>query len=119
MDIGILKKHGIDYQAGVKRFMDDSRFYEHMLNEFLKDDNLEKAAEAFALRDYRQLFERAHALKGVSGTLDMTELFHSAGMLTEYLRGGAVPDEQKVAAMYAAMQAAYRKAAAGITAAAD
>lgn len=109
--------YGIDYDAGVRRFMGDSALYEEMLSVFLDDDTLDAAEAAFARGDYKAVFDAAHAMKGAAGNLDMTALYAGARRLTEYLRGNAAPVAAEVGAMLDGMRTEQQRVAAGIKAA--
>ena len=107
MDRTILDENGIDYTAGLRRFMEDRELYEEMLTAFLSDDSFSKALAAFDRKDYAALFEQAHALKGASGNLDMPQLYRAASELTEFLRRNREPDPAQAAALFKKMQSAY------------
>lgn len=117
MNKEILKAHGVDYDAGVRRFMGDEPLYEEMLIAFLADECAANAESALKKQDYKALFEQVHALKGVAGNLDMTELYRAASELTNVLRKEELPGSDAIAAMCETMLAAYRRVMAGIQAA--
>lgn len=119
MNREILEKSGIDYTAGVKRFMDDSELYERVLTAFLSDDSFSNASQAFSRGDNKALFEQTHALKGVCGNLDMTALYRASGELAEYLRHNESPDKAVVGALFERLRSAYCQAADGIRAASE
>lgn len=117
MNRDILEKNGIDYAAGLGRFMEDEELYDEMLTAFLSDDSFSKASEAFSSKDYTMLFEQAHAIKGVSGNLDMRELYRASGELSELLRHDKTPARSAVAALFEQMELAYHQVVNGICAA--
>lgn len=114
-----LLNSGIDYEAGVKRFMNDHELYEGMLTAFLFDDTFSKVSEAYKAHDYVALFAQSHTLKGVSGNLDMTVLYHMASELTEYLRNNGAPEESVVTALFDKLQSAYYQVTGGIRSAGE
>lgn len=114
MDREKLREAGICYEKGLERFLDDSALYEEMLMSFLEDNAFDAAKAAREREDYEALFEACHALKGVVGSLDMTELFSTSSALTEYLRNNHQPDRDITAALFSEMEAAYRRVIAGI-----
>ncbi len=59
------------------------------------------------------MFDAVHGMKGVSGNLDITDLYKCACELTELLRHNEGTKEQ-IDASFARMLAAYNKAAEGI-----
>ncbi len=117
MNRTILEENGIDYAAGLRRFMEDQALYEEMLTAFLSDDSFSKAREAFRRGDYKALFEQAHALKGASGNLDMRELYCASGELTEFLRRSPNPEAAQASALFDGMQSAYNRTTHAIRAA--
>ena len=114
MDRSILERHGINYTAGLRRFMEDEDLYNEMLTAFLADKSFAKAFDAFNKRDYSALFEQAHVLKGASGSLDMTELYQSSSELAELLRHNKEPDEASISVLFDKMQAAYYQVIDGV-----
>lgn len=105
---------GIDYYAGVRRFMKDTALYESMLAEFLNDQSFAQSAQALEEGNYKQLFEQSHALKGISGTLDMPRLYSASSQLTEYLRNNQSPDKGQAVIMFEAVRIAYECVKRGI-----
>ncbi|MDD3337018.1 MAG: Hpt domain-containing protein [Eubacteriales bacterium] len=114
MNIAVLKKAGIDYEAGLRRFLDDSDLYETVLTAFLQDQSLEKAEVAYAAGDNDALFEIAHELKGSCGNTDMTVVYKAACELTEKLRHNRAISKSELADTYQAFKSAYLAARNGI-----
>ena len=110
----ILEQSGIDYSAGISRFLGDRDLYEEMLTAFLSDDCFSKVKEAFDSRDYKKLLEHVHSMKGASSNLDMVELYHASSELTEYLRNGEEPEASVVALLFDKMKSAYIQVIDGI-----
>lgn len=114
MDKNILRLSGIDYDAGVRRVMDDVPLYEELLDSFITDSSFSSAEAAFDKQDYKSLFNAVHTLKGTSGNLDMTLLFKASDTLTEYLRHNDSPDPQKTTELFGEMKNAYARVIQGI-----
>ncbi|MDD4076280.1 MAG: Hpt domain-containing protein [Eubacteriales bacterium] len=106
MNVEMLKSAGIDYDRAVKRFMGKAHIYEKVLGDFLDDTALDLAIEAYNGGDKQGLFECAHEMKGVSGNMDMTDLYRVACELVELLREGTVPNDALEAA-FLSFQSAY------------
>ena len=70
MDKEKLKAYGVDYENAVKRFAGNEALYEKFLKKLTDEDEL----------------EAVHALKGVAGTLGMTELFQAASEVVASIR---------------------------------
>lgn len=86
MDKDRLLAGGIDYDAAVERFAGQASIYERYLMKFLEDSHISDAKEALLREDYEAVLEQAHALKGLAGTLGMTELHRASGALVNDLR---------------------------------
>ena len=75
MDKEKLKAYGVDYENAVKRFAGNEALYERFLKKLTEDDHLAIGEQAMKEERYEDVLEAVHALKGVAGTLGMTELF--------------------------------------------
>ncbi len=84
----ILIAGGIDYDAGIQRFMNKKHLFERVLSSFLGDTTVTQGKRCLEAKDYNGLFESMHELKGVSGNLSITELFALTSSLVEDLRAG-------------------------------
>ena len=83
-----LKAAGIDYDAALERFVGNAMLYERFLKKFIDDKHAEDARKAYEKRDYADLLEQVHALKGVAGTLGMGALYETSAELVDVLRNG-------------------------------
>ena len=90
MDIVLCLANGIDYEAGLARFMGREKVYEALLMEFLNDESYDKLKKALNDKDCKAAFDVAHTLKGVCGSLAMTELERVVSEVTEQLRAGRI-----------------------------
>lgn len=95
--------HG-DYDEVKKRFETDERT-QKFLRMLLRDENFAKLCEAMEEKDYEEAFLHAHAIKGISANLSLTDLFEKARILTELLRGGECSSEAMEA--YERLKVAY------------
>lgn len=86
MDEVTLRQAGIDYDAALARFVGKKTIYEKYLMKFLEDTHAQDALNAYEQRDYEELLEQTHALKGVAGTLGMTDLYDAAAEIVHDLR---------------------------------
>jgi HPt (histidine-containing phosphotransfer) domain-containing protein len=113
MNMTKLRQSGIDYEAGVTRFLGDRELYETVLTAFLADSTMDRASVAFEKHDYTALFSCVHELKGVSGNADMTDVYAASCSLVSLLRGNTGTDEE-VAACFLTLKDAYARAISGI-----
>lgn len=86
MDDRKLSTAGIDYDAALARFVGKRAIYEKYLMKFLEDKHAEDAAAAYEKKDYNEMLEQTHALKGVAGTLGMTALYEVSSDIVSDLR---------------------------------
>lgn len=86
MDEQKLLSAGIDYDAALKRFVGKRAIYEKYLVKFLEDEHARDAAAAYENRDFVEVLEQIHALKGVAGTLGMTALYEISAEIVKDLR---------------------------------
>lgn len=77
------------------------------LKMFLLDDNFSKLGPAVEAADWRAVFEATHALKGLAGNLELTNLFSVSSALCEEVRHGDPTGDAK--AMYQAIADEYNK----------
>ena len=84
MDKEKLKAYGVDYENAVKRFAGNEALYERFLKKLTEDDHLAIGEQAMKEERYEDVLEAVHALKGVAGTLGMTELFQAASEVVAF-----------------------------------
>ena len=112
----VLKKAGIDYQAGLTRFMDDKELYEMVLSAYVRDDLLQRARAAYDKNDRDALLHAVHEAKGSSGNADLTGVYEKACALVTLLRSNDYTDTElkdgflQFEKAYSAMQEAIREA---------
>ena len=92
MDLVKLQNAGIDVEDGLRRFMKSEQMFEKFLKKFLDNDLYAAFQKEADTPDAtaEQLFERAHALKGVCANLSMTGIIEVLGPMVETLRAGAL-----------------------------
>ena len=83
-----LQAYGVNLSSALNRFMDNERLYERILSKFPLDDNFILMEKCFKENDLPQAFRHAHTLKGLAGTLDLTNLSAILIPITEQLRAG-------------------------------
>lgn len=88
MDESVLRAVGIDCDGALERFVGNRGIYEKYLTRFLEDSHGEAAAKAFEQKDYGEMLEQTHALKGVAGTLGMIHLYNLSADIVRDLREG-------------------------------
>lgn len=81
-----LEDYGVDMTAAMSRFVDDMALYEQCLRLFIADDDFEALGRALSERDGQQVFEFAHAIKGVAANLGLTPICRPASEIVETVR---------------------------------
>lgn len=92
MNETILRQAGIDYDAALARFVGKRAMYEKYLMKFLEDTHAQEAMKAYEEKDFNELLELTHALKGVAGTLGMTDLYDVSAEIVHDLRNDKQED---------------------------
>ena len=94
MTIESLKNFGANVEAGVTRCMNNESFYLKMVQKILEDTSFERLKNEVADGMDTEAFETAHALKGVTGNLELTPVYDMVCQITELLRGGLDPADK-------------------------
>ena len=81
-----LKELGANTDEGLTRCMNNEQFYFRLIGKAMSDNSFEKLKTAVETGDLDTAFELAHALKGVTGNLALTQLFEPISEMTELLR---------------------------------
>ena len=84
-----LSQAGIDYDAGMRRFLNDAELYEAVLTAFVDEDILERAEAAYRAGDRDGLFRVIHEAKGSGGNAGLDDVYAEASALVLLLRGNA------------------------------
>ena len=92
LTIEILKQAGANTAKGMERCMNNEAFYLRLVNMALDDANFGKLEQAVRGGDVKAGFEAAHALKGVLGNLELSQIYEPVSALTELLRSGEPAD---------------------------
>lgn len=114
MNERILNDAGVNYSRGLTRFLDNREVYERILIMFSNDDKLPKLIAAFENNDYQALFQLSHAIKGVSGNLDIEDLYQKSCVLTDLLRDDTTIDKEKIREAFFDVKEEYIRATKGI-----
>ena len=111
----ILNKAGIDYNAGLARFMGDPELYEMVLAAFTRADIPQRAKAAYDANDRNTLLEVVHEAKGSSGNAGLNNVYTEASALVKLLRSHDYSDNE-LAASYLRFEKGYLSIQAAIKA---
>lgn len=106
MDRDALVAANVDYENGIKRFAGNAMLYEKYLLKFRDDVHYETAKTAYEAGDFDTLLKEAHTLKGVAGTLGLTDIYQTCSNIVVALRGGRT---EQVPQLFYMLQHAYEK----------
>jgi HPt (histidine-containing phosphotransfer) domain-containing protein len=95
MDRQILKDSGIEYEQGLEKFLDMEDLYNGLLKDFLDDNSFEEAKAAVEAMDYDTVHKTVHAMKSVTGTLCMNELYEKCCEVIDYLRNARLNEMEQ------------------------
>lgn len=100
---------GINYEAGLARFVGNTEIYARFLKEFLSDSTFAELETAMDQQELPSAFQAAHTLKGLTGNLSFDALYQDLVALTDALRGdGNIPLAKS---LFPAVKADYQKVA--------
>lgn len=116
MNAALLKKAGIDYEAGMQRFMQDAELYAAVLTAFIGEDIPQRAQVAYEADNRQLLLRVVHEAKDSSGNAGLDFVYAEACALVSLLRSNGYTDDALKEA-YERFLAAYRKAQTAIAAA--
>jgi HPt (histidine-containing phosphotransfer) domain-containing protein len=78
----------IDKEDGLKRVMNNSKFYMKLLTKFKTETSLDELTAALASGDMEKARVQAHALKGLVANLSLSELFKQVLELETQIKAG-------------------------------
>ena len=84
----------INFEEGMKRMMNNAKFYAKMLTKFKDDTNLIILEESLVSDDMEKAQVAAHTLKGVVSNLSLTELYKQTLEMENQLKARNVNPEQ-------------------------
>ena len=87
-----LKEYGADTAGGLGHCMNNEAFYLRLVNMALDDGVFDWMGKAVESGNVREIFEAAHAMKGMLGNLSLTPLVTPASEMTELARVGTEAD---------------------------
>jgi len=91
----------IDIKEGLARVRDNKKLFRRMLGLFMESGEFAAFEDSLMQGDLTKAADVAHAIKGMTGNLSLTELFKISAKMMEELRQGIASEE---------LQAAFRVA---------
>ncbi|MEG1847189.1 MAG: Hpt domain-containing protein [Lachnospiraceae bacterium] len=83
-----LREYGADVDGAMERFLGDVALYHSCFDTYLEDVAFKAIGDALQREDYKEAFEYAHALKGITGNMALTPIYQEVCLLVEALRKG-------------------------------
>lgn len=90
----VLNKNGIDYNAGLERFMGNAQLYVMVLDAFARADIAQRARAAYDSNDRDALLRVVHEAKGSAGNTGLGNLYAQASALVKLLRSQDYTDDE-------------------------
>jgi len=84
----------VNFEEGVKRVVDNAKFYIKMLGKFTADTNINVLEAALTEGDMDKAYSAIHAIKGLAGNLSLTELSNQSLELENQIKAKSVNPEQ-------------------------
>jgi len=84
----------INFEEGLKRMVNNAKFYAKMLTKFKEDTNLKLIEEALAAGDMEKAQIAVHTLKGVVSNLSLSELHKHTVELETQIKAKNVNPQQ-------------------------
>lgn len=81
---------GVDLDETLERFVGNEDLFFRCLNKFIDDKNYTNMISAMEANDASASFDSAHALKGVSANLGLSNLYNEMKVITEVFRAGSM-----------------------------
>ena len=106
-----LAQYGIDYKDAMDRVGDNADFYKQLAMKYLDDSNYAELVAAMDAANYDDAYKAAHALKGVSGNLSLSDLYKASSAVSEALREG---EYQAAGMLMPQVKEAHEKAVEGL-----
>lgn len=82
----------VDYEEGLKHFAGKETLYRKYLGKYKEDKNFEGCKEAYAAADMDAMLARSHALKGISSTLGLMEVYEASDDIVKAIRANDTED---------------------------
>lgn len=111
MNKKILVECGVEYEEGLKKFMNKTELYDRLLKNFLSENSFELACEQEKAKDYNGLSKSMHAMKSATGTLSMNRLYEMCCKINKDIREGSL---NNVSSDFAEAYNEYKKICEGI-----
>lgn len=87
---------GVNYDAGVKRFMNKEQIYLKFLKRIEEDENMRTLRQKIDEKDAEGAFAAAHTLKGVCANLSLDGMNAVVNPMVEILRGGSFDNVEEM-----------------------
>ncbi len=106
MNKELLLQANVDYENGKSRFAGNEALYEKYLLKFKEDAHYGLASAAYESGDYETLLKEAHTLKGVAGTLGLTDVYATSAAIVTALREDR---KEAVPELFSEMERSYKE----------
>ncbi|MCL1805569.1 MAG: Hpt domain-containing protein [Clostridiales bacterium] len=85
----------INIKEALTRVRDNKKLFRRMLGLFMESGEFANLEDSLMQKDYGKAADAAHAIKGMTGNLSLTELFKISTRMMEELRQGIASEESQ------------------------
>ena len=103
-----LESCGVDYSDGLEKFMGEAELYESLLVDFLTENTFDEAKRYLENGDDEGFMKAVHAMKSVTGTLEMNGLYRLCCDTVDCMRSG---EHDKAGRIFGEVYAVYSRIA--------
>lgn len=96
MEYSVLKENDVDVEEALNRFSDNKELFEKYIKKFPDDSSYKDLLSAFQSKNYVEMENSVHSLKGVAGTLGINRVYEPSCKMLTLLRQGNKEDAEKV-----------------------
>ena len=83
----------VNIKEGLGRVRDNKKLFRRMLGLFMESGEFAVLEDSLMQKDYNKAADAAHAIKGMTGNLSLTELFKISTRMMEELRQGIASED--------------------------
>jgi HPt (histidine-containing phosphotransfer) domain-containing protein len=91
----LIREAYINVNEALARVRDNKKLFRRMLGLFMESGEFAALEDSLMQKDYAKAADAAHAIKGITGNLALTELFKISTRMMEELRQGIASEESQ------------------------
>lgn len=96
MEYSILKENDVNVDEALNRFSDNKELFEKYIKKFPDDSSYKNLVIAYNDKNYEEMENSVHSLKGVAGTLGINRVYEPSCKMLTLLRQGNKEEAETV-----------------------